>query len=106
MVFLDKNAEKLTINRHFSEDCVKIVLTNNFTNDTVTLEHLVDTSDSSYFYEFEGVDLSGLLDGEYTIALYNADNELIEQVLAVCGDYKKQTTSYQKQNNTRIVYER
>ena len=106
MVFLDKNIGKLTINRHFSENCVKIEITNKFTKDTLTFDELVDTSDSSYFYVFEGLDLSSLLDGEYSIVLFDEDNAVIEELLGVCGDYKKARTQYQKQNNTRKVYER
>ena len=106
MVFFDKNSGKLTINRHFYENCVKIEITNKFTKDTLTLDGLVDTSDSSYFYVFEGLDLSSLLDGEYSIILFNEDDVVIEELLGVCGDYKKVRTQYQKQNNTRKVYER
>ena len=106
MVFLDKNSEKLTINRHFSENCVKIEIINKFTKDTLIFDELVDTSDSLYFYVFEGLDLSSLLDGEYSIVLFDEDNAVIEELLGVCGDYKKVRTQYQKQNNTRKVYER
>ena len=67
---------------------------------------MVDTSDSSYFYVFEGLDLSSLLDGEYSIVLFDEDDAVIEELLGVCGDYKKVITQYQKQNNTRKVYER
>lgn len=106
MVFLDKNSEKLTINRHFSENCVKIQITNKFTNDIIELDDLQDISDSEYFYVFDNLDLSSLLDGEYSIVLFDEDNTVIEELLGVCGDYKKVRTQYQKQNNTRKVYER
>lgn len=106
MVFLDKNSQKITLNRHFQEICDKVTLTNRFTREVFTLSDLNDSSDSEYFYVFEDVDLSALVDGEYTIALYNSEDELIEEMLGVCGDYKRNVTEYQKQNNTRIVYER
>lgn len=106
MVFLDKNNEKLTINRHFSENCTKIQIINKFTNDILELDDLQDTSDSEYFYVFEDLDLSELLDGEYAIVLFNEEDNVIEELLGVCGDYNKTRTSYQKQNNTRKVYER
>ena len=106
MVVLDKNATKITINRHFSYDCVKIEIYNKFTKKTLILDGLTNISDSEYFYEFEGLDLSSLMDGQYTIFLYNEENFLIEQMLGVCGNYDKQTTSYQKQNKERKVYEK
>lgn len=106
MVVLDKNSTKITINRHFSYDCVKISLYNKFTKKTLILDNLEDVSDSEYFYEFEGLDLSSLIDGQYTISLYNKDSEIIEKMLGVCGNYDKQTTAYQKQNKERKVYEK
>ena len=106
MVVLDKNATKITINRHFSYDCVKIEIYNKFTKKTLILDGLTNISYSEYFYEFEGLDLSSLMDGQYTISLYNENSELIEQMLGVCGNYDKQTTSYQKQNKERKVYEK
>ena len=105
MIFLDKNSEKLTINRHFAISCTSIKLLNSFTRDELVLSDLVDSSDSSFFYVFENLDLSGLIDGEYTIQLFH-EGELIEEMLGVCGDYTKQTDSYERQNNTRKVYER
>ena len=106
MVVLDKNATKITLNRHFSYDCVKIALYNKFTQKTLILDNVQDVSDSEYFYEFEGLDLSSLTDGQYTISLYNEDTFLIEQMLGVCGNYDKQITAYQKQNKERKVYEK
>lgn len=106
MVVLDKNATKITLNRHFSYECVKISLYNKFTKKTLILDNLSNVSDSEYFYEFEGLDLSSLTDGQYTIFLYNEDNFLIEQMLGVCGNYDKTITAYQKQNKERKVYEK
>lgn len=106
MVVLDKNATKITLNRHFLYDCVKIELYNKFTKKTLVLDNLRDVSESEYFYEFEGLDLSSLTDGQYTISLYDDESKLIEQLLGVCGDYNKQITAYQKQNKERKVYEK
>lgn len=105
MVFLDKNNGKLILNRHFSTDCSTLQIVNNFSNKLFTFDNLVDTSDSSYFYEFS-LDLSGLADGEYTIRLLDEDDSTIEEMIGVCGDYQTSRTSYQRQNNERKVYER
>ena len=105
MIFLDKTGGKLTINRHFMISCTSIKLINSFTRDELVLGDLVDSSDSGFFYVFENLNLSGLIDGEYTIQLFH-EGELIEEMLGVCGDYTKQMDSYERQNNTRKVYER
>ena len=106
MIFLEKNGQKLTINRHFSENCTKITLFNRFTKETIELSDLDNVSDNDFFYVFEGIDLSDIIDGEYILTLYNDDNVAIETMLAVCGDYQKEINSYQNQNNERKVYER
>lgn len=106
MVFLDKNSEKLTINRHFPEDCEKIEIVNNFSRDKLVFEHLENISDSQYYYEFDSIDLSTLADGEYIISLYDENDNLIESMLGVCGDYKRKIPAYSKENNNRKVYER
>ena len=105
MVFLDKIDGKLVINRHFLVDCTSLQLVNNFSNKVFTFANLVNTSDSDYFYEF-ALDLSGLMDGEYTIKLLDEDGKLIEEMIGVCGNYQISKTSYQRQNNERKVYER
>lgn len=105
MVFLDKIDGKLVINRHFRVNCDSLQLVNNFSNKVFTFSGLTNTSDSDYFYEFS-LDLSGLIDGEYTIRLLDEDGELIEEMIGVCGDYQVNRTSYQRQNNERKVYER
>lgn len=106
MIFLNENTQKLTINRHFSENCVKIELFNRYTKQTTTFSDLVDVSKSSYFYEFEGIDVSNLIDGEYIITLFDENDNDLEQLLAVKGEYKKQVSSYNKENNQRKIYER
>lgn len=105
MVFLDKNSEKTVINRHFNTDCVSLTIINNFSNQEYTFSDLVDVSDSSYFYEF-ALDLGDILDGEYTIRLFDEDDKLIEEMIGVCGNYQTSNTSYERQNNIRAVYER
>lgn len=105
MVFLDKNNGKLVINRHSATECDSLQLINNFSNKVFIFNSLINTSDSSYFYEFT-LDLSTLVDGEYTIRLLDEDENVIEEMIGVCGDYQVGRTSYQRQNNERKVYER
>lgn len=105
MVNLDKNESKLLINRHFDANCTKVVLINKLTRDELQLENLVDQSDSDFFYEFNNVDLSSLTDGEYIVALSDENDEPIETMLGVCGDFERSVTTYIKEIN-HIVYER
>ena len=105
MIVLSKNATKITINRHKQLECTKLKLVNNLTRKEIVYDNLVNTSESLYFYEFT-VDMSQLMDGEYTVHLFDSENNEVDYPqLAVCGDYKKTTTHYQKQNN-KVVYER
>lgn len=105
MVFLDKNSEKTVITRHFPTDCVSLQLINNLTRQAFEYSNLEDTSTSIFFYEF-ALDLSALLDGEYTVMLFDEDGNVIEELMGVCGDYQVTKVSYERQNNTRKVYER
>ena len=105
MIVLDKKSAKITINRYKMIDCTKLILVHNLTNQAFEFNELINSSISDFFYEFT-IDMSVLLDGEYTVHLYDEDGkEICTPLLAVCGEYKKARTSYQKQNN-RIVYER
>lgn len=105
MVFLDKNSEKTVITRHFPMNCVSLRLINNLTRQTFEYSNLEDTSTSIFFYEF-ALDLSALLDGEYTVILLGESGTIIEELMGICGNYQVSKVNYERQNNTRKVYER
>ena len=105
MIVLTKNTAKIAINRYKPVDCVSLKMIHNLTGRVFEFGELTNESESDFFYEFT-IDMSELLDGEYTVHLYDEnENEIGAPQLAVCGEYKKNVNSYQKQNN-RIVYER
>ena len=57
----------------------------------------------SLYYQFN-IDVSELIDGEYTLYLFTEDGELITTELVQIGDYvNKHNTTYNK-NNKYVTY--
>lgn len=105
MIILDKNATKLTLNKHFLKDCIKIKLINVLSNQTYTYIDLIDSSESNFFYILSPVDFSDLEQGTYKIELYDVDDNLIETQLGCCGEYALENKQYDKKIK-RTIYER
>ena len=82
-----------------------ITLINNLTKEEYQYIDLIDNNNGifSLYYSFE-IDVSNLIDGEYTLYLYDEDNTLIQTELVQIGDYvNKHNTSYNK-NNKYVTY--
>lgn len=82
-----------------------ISLINNLTKEDYNYMYLIDDNYNklSLYYQFN-IDVSKLIDGEYTLYLFTEDNELITTELVQIGDYvSKHNTSYNK-NNKYVTY--
>lgn len=80
-----------------------ITLINNLTKEEYQYIDLIDNNNGifSLYYSFE-IDVSNLIDGEYTLYLYDEDNTLMQTELVQIGDYvNKHNTSYN--NNKKYV---
>ena len=83
-----------------------IHLVNNLTKTKYILENLEENYRSTdLFYAFDIKLPEGMVDGEYTMYLYD-DGVLMVQCLAQVGNYVPEKTSYDnKEENGYIVYE-
>lgn len=83
-----------------------ISLINNLTKEEYNYFDLIDENDNvfpSLYYQFN-LDVSELIDGEYTLYLFTEDGELITTELVQIGDYvNKHNTTYNK-NNKYVTY--
>lgn len=81
-----------------------ITLINNLTKEEYQYIDLIDNNNGifSLYYSFE-IDVSNLIDGEYTLYLYDEDNTLIQTELVQIGDYINKNTSYTYNNNKKYV---
>lgn len=82
-----------------------IVIVNNITKETVSQsENLINDSSSDYFYTFSGFDTSVLTDGEYTISLFEDENQVFDGLLAFRNEPKIDASVYNTATKY-IVYE-
>lgn len=81
-----------------------ITLINNLTKEEYQYIDLIDNNNGifSLYYSFE-IDVSNLIDGEYTLYLYDEDNTLIQTELVQIGDYINKNTSSTYNNNKKYV---
>lgn len=82
-----------------------IILINNLTKEEHYYFDLIDEYDNvlSLYYQFY-IDVSELIDGEYTLYLFTENGELITTELVQIGDYvSKHNTTYNK-NNKYVTY--
>lgn len=72
---------------------MQVILTNNVTKFSRYYPDITDISTIPIYIEFE-LDLSDIIDGEYTIYLYDDDNKLLYTEIVRVGEYNRTTTQY------------
>ena len=83
---------------------MKLTLKNELSREIYEFE-VEDLQIYRYYYQFLIELPEGIQDGQYALALYNDDDELIYSDIAQVGDYTDTTPSYSGNNNdNRIVY--
>lgn len=72
---------------------MQIKLTHNTTNFSRIYMDIEDSSNNPLFYEFN-LNTEGLVDGEYTLTLYDDNSYELSSIIVKIGDYTTTRTTY------------
>ena len=99
MIYLDTIETKIPRTDKNSSETYSIRLTNIQTNESKTIDNLVDNSTYLYYYQFD-FDKTGLIKGQYELDVMS-DDKVLYTTLAQVGNYAK---DYKKYNNNKTTY--
>ena len=107
MIYLNSNTINISIPKHIeaSQDVRNISLMNSFSKDDSFIILVTDVSQNEFYYNLKVNIPDNLIDGEYTYKLVDVSNNTLETGLAIYGEYKSDTSTYEKTNINKI-YER
>lgn len=84
MIYIDNTTKQININKHLkhTQDANILILVNNFTQNKYLyqIDNKVSQNEYFYFIDANGLDFSGLKDGEYTFS-FGTDTETYEEGL-------------------------
>lgn len=98
MIYIEKNSISIQIPRHSnrnSENKYIIELYNHANNRAYYSGIVSDVGGLDLIYQFENLDFSGLINGEYEYRLLDAIGNVLENGIVQVGDYKNTNKQYE-----------